>query len=82
MWPLFISGSECVNELQQSIVRTKCREIMGRSGYLNNLAGLEVLEKLWADKEDDPSVDSRAVFGGPFKWTKHMEGVEGEWIML
>jgi hypothetical protein len=81
LWPLFISGSECVNELQQSIVRTKCREIMGRSGYLNNLAGLEVLEKLWADKEGGSAGDNR-VFGGPFKWTRHMEGIEGEWIMV
>jgi hypothetical protein len=82
LWPLFISGSECVNELQQSIVRNKCREIMGRSGYLNNLAGLEVLEKLWAEKEDGAAVDSRAMYSGPFRWTRHMEGVEGEWIMV
>jgi hypothetical protein len=78
LWPLFISGSECVNELQQSIVRTKCREIMGRSGYLNNLAGLEVLEKLWADGGEE----GRDAFGGPFRWTKFMEASEGEWIMV
>lgn len=80
LWPLFISGSECVNELQQSIVRTKCRDIMSRSGYLNNLAGLEVLEKLWAEKEDG-SIE-RVSGGAAFRWTKHMEGVEGEWIMF
>lgn len=78
LWPLFISGSECVNELQQSIVRTKCREIMGRSGYLNNLAGLEVLEKVWAEKQDPVQEN----FTGPFKWSRHMEGIEGEWIMV
>ena len=77
LWPLFISGSECVNELQQSIVRTKCREIMGRSGYLNNLAGLEVLEKLWSDKSQE-----RDAFGPPFKWTRFMDGNDGEWIMV
>ncbi|TVY20222.1 hypothetical protein LARI1_G002777 [Lachnellula arida] len=77
LWPLFISGSECVNELQQSIVRSKCREIMGRSGYLNNLAGLEVLEKLWADGQSE-----KESFSGPFKWAKYMEGSEGEWIMV
>jgi hypothetical protein len=89
LWPLFISGSECVNELQQSIVRTKCREIMGRSGYLNNLAGLEVLEKLWQENEgasqgemDRASRGFGATPPGPFRWTKHMEGVEGEWIMF
>ncbi|CZR59187.1 related to acriflavine sensitivity control protein ACR-2 [Phialocephala subalpina] len=83
LWPLFISGSECVNELQQSIVRTKCREIMGRSGYLNNLAGLEVLEKLWKEKEDGgPESRGGGAFGVPFRWTRFMEGSEGEWIMV
>lgn len=77
LWPLFISGSECVNELQQGIVRSKCREIMGRSGYLNNLAGLEVLEKLWEGGEVE-----KDKFSGPFKWTRFMEGSEGEWIMF
>jgi hypothetical protein len=80
LWPLFISGSECVNELQQGIVRTKCREIMGRSGYLNNLAGLEVLEKLWQDREEGHS--EKDAFSGPFRWTRFMEGSEGEWIMV
>ncbi|KAH9909734.1 fungal-specific transcription factor domain-containing protein [Xylariomycetidae sp. FL2044] len=48
LWPLFVAGCECVNELQQNIVRNKCREIMARSGYMNNLAAIEVLERLWA----------------------------------
>lgn len=78
LWPLFLAGSECVNELQQGIVRTKCREIMGRSGYLNNLAGLEVLEKVWKEG-DERDVN---IGGGPFRWTRFMEGIEGEWIMV
>ncbi|EKD14842.1 uncharacterized protein L3040_003940 [Drepanopeziza brunnea f. sp. 'multigermtubi'] len=79
LWPLFISGSECVNELQQGIVRTKCREIMGRSGYLNNLAGQEVLEKLWAENE---GMKRNGDFGTPFRWSRYMEGSDGEWIMV
>ncbi|CAL3965883.1 unnamed protein product [Diplocarpon coronariae] len=79
LWPLFVSGSECVNELQQNVVRTKCREIMGRSGYLNNLAGLQVLEKLWAEKGEHAASGD---FGAPFRWTKFMEGSDGEWIMV
>ncbi|TAQ84590.1 hypothetical protein B7494_g7092 [Chlorociboria aeruginascens] len=85
LWPLFISGSECVNELQQSIVRSKCREIMSKSGYLNNLAGLEVLEKLWAEREavaGDDRLGLGLAYGGPFRWSRFMEGVEGEWIMV
>lgn len=82
LWPLFISGSECVNELQQSIVRSKCREIMSRSGYLNNLAGLEVLEKLWTDKDTERRDRPGTGYGGPFRWTKYMDGMDGEWIMV
>ncbi|PBP17613.1 Zn2/Cys6 DNA-binding protein [Diplocarpon rosae] len=79
LWPLFVSGSECVNELQQNIVRTKCREIMARSGYLNNLAAQEVLEKLWAETEDPAP---RHDFGPPFRWTQLLDGCGGEWIMV
>ena len=81
LWPLFVAGSECVNELQQNIVRSKCREIMSRSGYMNNLAALDVLERLWAgDYQDDESNNPRA----PFNWARCIggPGVEVEWIMF
>ncbi|KAM0301924.1 hypothetical protein ACHAPM_005076 [Fusarium culmorum] len=88
LWPLFVAGCECVNELQQNMVRSKCRDIMFRSGYMNNLAALEVLEKLWTQ---DWSGDEASVLGartgdqrGPFNWTKCIggPGVEVEWIMF
>lgn len=67
LWPLFVAGSECVNELQQNIVRSKCREIMARSGYMNNLAALEVLERLWAGDQwrDEAVRNGRMVNGNP-----------------
>jgi len=91
LWPLFVAGSECVNELQQNIVRSKCREIMARSGYMNNLAALEVLERLWAGegcREDmmrNPH-HGRMVGngkGGPCNWAQSIggPGVEVAWIM-
>ena len=80
LWPLFVAGSECVNEMQQGIVRNKCRDIMTRSGYMNNLAALDVLERLWAGdmKEDGPAKK------GPFNWTRCIggSGIELEWIMF
>ncbi|KAJ9148390.1 Acriflavine sensitivity control protein acr-2 [Pleurostoma richardsiae] len=87
LWPLFVAGSECVNELQQGIVRAKCREIMARSGYMNNLAALDVLERLWAGEgRDGAEAERRAgmVRRGPFKWTRCIggPGVEVEWIMF
>jgi hypothetical protein len=96
LWPLFVAGSECVNELQQGIVRSKCREIMARSGYMNNLAALEVLERLWAgegggwhEQHHHPHHHHHGrmggnVKGGPFNWAKCIggPGVEVEWIMF
>ena len=91
LWPLFVAGSECISDLQQNIVRTKCRDIMTRSGYMNNLAALEVLEKLWAGELMSP--DPRSPVGdrrapmprrAPFNWTRCIggPGVEVEWIMF
>ncbi|KAL1911902.1 hypothetical protein Sste5344_002097 [Sporothrix stenoceras] len=81
LWPLFVAGSECVNELQQNIVRSKCREIMSRSGYMNNLAALDVLERLWAGDFQDQDATTRR---GPFNWARCIggPGVEVEWIMF
>lgn len=89
LWPLFVAGSECVNELQQNIVRNKCRDIMSRSGYMNNLSALEVLERLWAGDNllrrgsDNPNAAGSPIVDkmgngfqrrGPFNWTKCIGG--------
>ncbi|CAJ2507267.1 Uu.00g084530.m01.CDS01 [Anthostomella pinea] len=87
LWPLFVAGSECVNELQQNIVRNKCRDIMGRSGYMNNLAAIDVLERLWASDYQHAPATRGSKLGmrrGPFNWTKCIGGpnVNVEWIMF
>ncbi|KAI1329099.1 fungal-specific transcription factor domain-containing protein [Xylariaceae sp. FL0255] len=85
LWPLFVAGSECINELQQNIIRNKCRDIMARSGYMSNMAAIDVLERLWqtggsAGSSSDPLTLGRS----PFNWTKCISGngVENEWIMF
>jgi hypothetical protein len=84
LWPLFVAGSECVNELQQNIVRSKCREIMARSGYMNNLAALDVLERLWAGDWKEEARNMGVMRRGPFNWTKCIggPGIDVEWIMF
>lgn len=88
LWPLFVAGSECVIELQQNIVRSKCRDIMARSGYMNNLAALDILEQVWQgnNAKDDGAGSKMAgmMRRGPFNWARHMNGVgaEVEWIMF
>lgn len=85
LWPLFVAGSECVNELQQTIVRSKCREIMSRSGYMNNLAALDVLEHLWANSgQEEGGIKSEMACRAPFSWNRCIGGpaIEVEWIMF
>ncbi|KAH6611299.1 hypothetical protein Trco_001319 [Trichoderma cornu-damae] len=88
LWPLFVAGSECIVESQQSIIREKCRGIMSRSGYMNNLAALDVLEKLWSGElksEAKPRYYNAMGTGrGPFNWTKCLGGPGAgvEWIMF
>jgi len=89
LWPLFVAGSECVNELQQNIIRNKCQDMMTRSGYMNNLSALDVLEKLWATelKESEArNPGTRLHIVGrrsPFNWAKCIGGGgDVEWIMF
>lgn len=87
LWPLFVAGSECVNESQQGIVRSKCREIMARSGYMNNLAALDVLERIWSGEGREQQLQGGKMGmmkRGPFSWTRCIggPGVEVEWIMF
>ncbi|PHH63392.1 hypothetical protein CDD81_5993 [Ophiocordyceps australis] len=82
LWPLFVAGSECVNELEQNILRNKCREIMSRSGYMNTLSALDVLEKLWAGDLSKDCKESGC--RGPFRWARCFggPGADAEWIMF
>lgn len=88
LWPLFVAGSECIVESQQSIIRDKCRGIMSRSGYMNNLAALAILERLWSgDVKSEARLcyyDAAGSGRGPFNWTKCLGGPGAgvEWIMF
>ncbi|KAL4920511.1 fungal-specific transcription factor domain-containing protein [Aspergillus aurantiobrunneus] len=49
LWPLFITGSECVFEEHRVAIQERCKEISKDSGFCNNLSCLELLQKIWAD---------------------------------
>lgn len=88
LWPLFVAGSECIVESQQNMIREKCRGIMSRSGYMNNLAALDVLEKLWSGEMKSEAklryYNAMGTGRGPFNWTKCLGGPGAgvEWIMF
>ncbi|KAF4265336.1 hypothetical protein CNMCM8714_006686 [Aspergillus fumigatus] len=58
LWPLFITGSECVLQSHRDIVRQRCRDISKDSGFFNNLTCLELLEKIWAQDMCDTETAS------------------------
>ncbi|KAK5116404.1 hypothetical protein LTR62_007951 [Meristemomyces frigidus] len=49
LWPLFITGTECVDPTHRDVVRSRCIEIQRESGFFNNISGLEVLERVWEE---------------------------------
>ncbi|EKV10608.1 Fungal transcriptional regulatory protein, N-terminal [Penicillium digitatum] len=55
LWPLFIVGSECVQDDHRSIIRNRCKDISKDSGFINNLSCLELLEGIWAEHSDESS---------------------------
>ncbi|RHZ66517.1 Zn(II)2Cys6 transcription factor [Aspergillus thermomutatus] len=68
LWPLFITGSECVLESHRDTVRQRCRDISQDSGFFNNLTCLELLEKIWAQDACDTETtsvhwDTRVLYG-------------------
>ena len=92
LWPLFITGTECVSEDGRRLIRERCLDIQKDSGFFNNISGLELLEKVW--QEDTINElglgagaglvkQERVSVGGPgFKWRKAMERVDGEYIVV
>ena len=97
LWPLFITGTECVSAEGRHLIRERCLDIQKDSGFFNNISGLELLEKVWRDDGGSNGVDdvcahtigaSGAVnhdgraCGAGFKWRKAMDRVDGEYIVV
>ncbi|KAL8997965.1 MAG: hypothetical protein Q9169_002887 [Polycauliona sp. 2 TL-2023] len=94
LWPLFITGTECVSEEGRHLIRERCLSIQKDSGFFNNISGLELLERVW---RDDATIDGLGIGTGAaigtsqqvnlgaahgFKWRKAMEKVDGEYIVV
>jgi Fungal specific transcription factor domain/Fungal Zn(2)-Cys(6) binuclear cluster domain len=47
LWPLFVTGSECVTAADQQIIRERCLDIQKDSGFSNNASCLKLLEEIW-----------------------------------
>lgn len=97
MWPLFIVGTECVDQEHRAVVRQRCVEIQRESGFFNNLSALEVLERVWSEDDDwvaDEGSNGDVLMHAPprpgpfgtlqqaFRWRKAMNRVDGEYIVI
>ncbi|KAJ5817598.1 hypothetical protein N7447_007606 [Penicillium robsamsonii] len=93
LWPLFIVGSECVQDDHRSIIRNRCRDISKDSGFINNISCLELLERIWAENSDESSFPVYpSGFGPPpplaggrapassqaFRWSRVMQAKRGD----
>ena len=97
LWPLFIVGTESVDEGHRNIIRNRCREITEESGFFNNISSLWVLEKVWKEvgknvrgseadevkaRRRDSEASKSGRYGQAFRWRKAMDRVDGEYIVV
>ncbi|CEL03407.1 Putative Podospora anserina S mat genomic DNA chromosome 2, supercontig 2 [Aspergillus calidoustus] len=76
LWPLFVTGSECVLHEQRVAIEERCKDISKDSGFCNNLSCLELLQHIW---EENPPIDPPVHDGGhvvyPHAWSALDEAV-------
>ncbi|EME88938.1 uncharacterized protein MYCFIDRAFT_10858, partial [Pseudocercospora fijiensis CIRAD86] len=97
LWPLFIIGTECVDEQHRNVIRERCIEVQKESGFWNNISGLEVLEKVWREvgnnvqgmeaaeikaRRRDSEAGRTGRHGQAFRWRKAMDRIDGEYIVI
>jgi len=89
LWPLFITGSECVDGDDREVIRQRCLDIQKDSGFLNNKSCLELLEKVWANYDEKHKTspvgdihDQDYESGFRFTRIMRMENNEGEYIVV
>lgn len=90
LWPLFIVGSECVQEDHRAAIRARCKDISKDSGFVNNLSCLELLERIWAEHSDESTYPVYPSEMGPpppldgsgpsqaFRWSRVMQAKRGD----
>ena len=81
LWPLFITGSECVDDMDRAVIKERCLDIQKDSGFLNNKSCLDLIEKIW---ERNPTGNVKDGEDAGFRFTKVMEaeGNDGEYIVV
>lgn len=79
LWPLFITGTECVVDAHRDMIRERCVEMQRECGFFNKVSGLEVLEKLWSEDiiEEREGHLRDEMFAGTKKMGKASQSIGG-----
>lgn len=81
LWPLFVTGSECVSESDRHTIRQRCLDIQSDSGFSNNASCLQLLERIWVS---NPGASENLYPPSGFRWRAVMKpGIPGgEYIVV
>ena len=81
LWPLFVTGAECVEGQDREVVRARCQDIQKDSGFVNNESCLGLLEGVWRGM-DERSDEGEGCWGFRFAEVMRRGGAEGEYIVV
>lgn len=81
LWPLFVTGSECVGENDRHVIRQRCLDIQKDSGFSNNASCLKLLEEIWIS---NPGASGTLSPPHGFRWRSVMKPMVpgGEYIVV
>lgn len=91
MWPLFITGTECVVDEHRMLIRERCFDMQRDCGFFNKVSGLDVLETLWDEEIDEDGYygppgytepGSETIGGRGLRWRRVTEQEDGEYLMI
>lgn len=91
MWPLFITGTECVVDEHRMLIRERCFEMQRDCGFFNKVSGLNVLETIWNQEIGEDSAyrvpgyavpGCETIGGRGLKWRRVTRQEDGEYLMI
>lgn len=94
LWPLFITGSECVVDAHKTLIRERCLDMQNDVGFFNKFSSLDVLEKIWKSDEEEGNSgifagarrlgkpENRSIGGRGLRWRKIIGSDKMEYLMI
>ena len=76
VWPVFVTGAECVGEEDRKVVKERCESMWRDGGFWNKVVGGKVLEEVW--KEEDAGVGRK----GGLRWGRVVGREMGEVLVM